>query len=142
MLLKWLTACHSLLCVVQPLLLHHLLPGPLVPAGQWVGPAQPRFLKTASVLEDNEAAPWGDYQFGWLESSGDYLFAANYEGGIYCIDISDPENPHFVGRARTGMQWKVGYIRGDYLYVPTVEGLWVVDVPTTSQVPKGSLSVR
>jgi len=105
-------------------------------------PEQLRFLKVVTILEENEAAPWGDYQFGWPESSGDYLFAANYEGGIYCIDISDPETPHFAGRARTGMQWKVGQVKGDYLYVPTVEGLWIVDIPISSQVPEGPVTTR
>jgi hypothetical protein len=105
-------------------------------------PEAMRKVRTARLLEDAEAAPWGDYYFGWLESSGDYLFAANYEGGLDCYDIRDRENPRFFGRLRNGMSWLVGEVKGDFLYEPTIQGLCVVDVPTTSQVPQGTVTTR
>ena len=98
-------------------------------------PKAMRYVKTVQLLENTEAAPWGDYYFGWLESSGDYLFAANYEGGLDCYDISDREHPRFFGRLRNGMSWLSGDVKGDYLYEPTIQGLCVVDVPVSPQGP-------
>ena len=105
-------------------------------------PKAMRYVRTVRLLEDSAAAPWGDYYFGWLESSGDYLYAANYEGGLDCYDISDRERPRFRSRLRNGMSWIVGEVKGDYLYEPTIQGLCVVDVPITSQVPKGKVTTR
>jgi len=105
-------------------------------------PKAMRYVKTARLLQDSAAAPWGDYYFGWLESSGDYLYAANYEGGLDCYDISDRENPRFLSRLRNGMSWIVGEVKGDYLYEPTIQGLCIVDVPITSQVPKGEVTSK
>lgn len=39
-----------------------------------------------------------------------------------------------------GFPWQAGNQVGDYLYTPTIKGLWITDVPASPQIPVGAIN--
>lgn len=105
-------------------------------------PESMRYVKTVTLVKEEEtvASSWGDCCLGYCELVGDYFFVPRYGSQVDVYDISDPENPKFSGGALCGMMWHAGNQVGDYLYVPTLEGLWIADVPASPQIPEGEVS--
>jgi len=106
--------------------------------------AKPRFVGLIDPVPDYMDAPcsssWGDFYQDIL-SDGHYLFVGNY-AQIECYDVSRPDWPKFVGRKPLGYQWSCGQKWGEYLYVPGLATMTVLDVPTSSQIPTGKISVK
>ena len=107
-------------------------------------PANPRLVRYCDPSPDLMDAPcsssWGD-SYRDMSIDGNYIFIGNY-GQIECLDISDPERPKFFDRRDIGYQWSGGHKHGEYLYVPTLQGLVILAVPSSSQVPAGKVEVR
>lgn len=68
--------------------------------------------------------------YGWVADDGQTAYSAQTFGGtIYAFDIENPEEPVKQGYYWDGEWGKSLYTgRGDYLYVPTIGGLNIVDV--------------
>ena len=105
---------------------------------------KPRFVGLVDPTPDYMDAPcsscWGDY-YQDLVSDGQYLFIGDY-AQIECFDVSRPEKPRFFGRKPLGYQWSCGRKWGEHLFVPGLATMTVLDVPTSSQVPTGKLTVK
>jgi hypothetical protein len=101
---------------------------------------KPRWLSTYDpypMLPEAPCSLWGDF-YQDLFVDGDYLFIGNY-GQIECFDISEPESPELFDVFHAGYQWSVGRKRLDHLFVPALSGMLVLNAPSSSQVPKGSV---
>jgi len=100
-------------------------------------PAKIRYVKTVAPVDhrDTVSSYWGDICLGSCELVGDYFFVPRYGCQVDVYDVSDPENPKFAGGALCGMTWMAGRQVGDFLFIPTIEGLWIADVPSSSQAP-------
>ncbi len=101
---------------------------------------RPRWLSTYDpypMLPEAPCSLWGDF-YQDLFVDGDYLFIGNY-GQIECFDISEPESPKLFDVFHAGYQWSVGRKRFDHLFVPALSGMLVLNAPSSSQVPKGSV---
>jgi hypothetical protein len=107
-------------------------------------PQKPGFVGLIDPSPDYMDAPcsssWGDF-YQDIVSDGDYIFVGDYAQSE-CFDVSDPARPRFFGRKPLGYQWSCGQKRGEYLFVPGLATMTVLDVPTSSQVPKGKVTVR
>jgi len=67
--------------------------------------------------------------FGDVEISGDYAFAAAGREGLYVIDISDSENPEMVGECDTPEHAVRIALQGDYAFVADrTGGLRIIDI--------------
>lgn len=83
---------------------------------------QPRGLQ--SDLNDT----WANFYSGDLFMHGNYIFLSNY-ARIEVYDGSDPLNVKPVQLINTGFQWTGGKIKFGHLYVPTLSGLVVIELP-------------
>jgi len=53
------------------------------------------------------------------------VFVACGSGGLRIVDVSDPSEPKLIGHVDTGYSYGV-FIKGDYIYVASREGLYTV----------------
>ncbi|MDP6504245.1 MAG: hypothetical protein QF886_11540, partial [Planctomycetota bacterium] len=103
-------------------------------------PKNPRWVRTYDPRPDLPDAPcfvWADF-YQDIIADGDFLFIGDY-GQIECYDISIPESPEVFDIFHAGCQWSVGRKRGDYLYVPSLSGHIILNVPSSSQKPVGKV---
>jgi len=65
-----------------------------------------------------------------LDLSGDHLFVANHDGGVWIVDVSDPANPFRAGHYDAPWVWDLR-VQGDYAYVTSTSwtgGFLILDV--------------
>lgn len=61
--------------------------------------------------------------------SGNYAYVANWDAGLFVIDISNPANPTFAGQVGTACRALDVYVSGNYAYVVNdYNGFDVIDV--------------
>jgi len=85
----------------------------------------------------------GGWQFFYVDvlALGSYLYGGDY-GVIDVFDVSNPSAPQRVGASGRDYQWTLGNIQGDYLCVGKLPALELVDIPRSSQIPKGEVTVE
>ena len=108
-------------------------------------PSKPRWITTYDPYQDLPESPcslWGDF-YQDIICDGDYLFIGNY-GQIECFNIENPEAPRIHDVLHVGYQWSVGRKQGPFLFVHALNGMVVINAPTSSQTPreKVELSAR
>lgn len=85
----------------------------------------------------------GGWQFFYVDvlALGSYLYGGDY-GVIDVFDVSDPQSPLSVGASGRDYQWTLGNVQGDYLCAGKLPALELVDIPRSSQIPKGKITVE
>ena len=104
--------------------------------------APDRITYAARPYAPEDATPyyWADF-WGDAAIAGDILSLGNY-GYVTVLDVADPLNPKLLAKKNFGCQWSTGTIRGGMLYVVNLKGLYAIDIPNSSQVPTGKVSVE
>lgn len=89
-----------------------------------------------------------------LDVLGDYAYIAGYYGGLHVLDISDPGHPMLVDHFQQGAYYdKAGWdnvacyqsvaVTPDHaLLTEYYSGLMVVEIPTSTQAPRGQVTVE
>lgn len=89
-----------------------------------------------------------------LDVVGDYVYVAGYYGGLHVLDISNPERPTLVDHFQQGVFYDKGgwdnvgcyqtiVVTPDHALVNEFySGLLVIQVPYSSQAPKGRVTVE
>lgn len=106
--------------------------------------ARPQWLKSIDPMPELMDAPCSSSWSGLYQDlvvEGDYLFIGHY-GQIECYDVSDPESPVYFDRIAVGYQWSVGLRWGEHLFLPGLAGLFAIDVPCSSQIPTGKVTLK
>lgn len=109
-------------------------------------PASPVFLNTFSY--ELGGAPQ-EHALTSLTGSGKYLFMGVYWGNFVLFDISDPSSPVYIVDGKSlplefeGWEagWSAGVLSGEYLVLPTLSHLRLIDVPFESQALSGTVSL-
>ncbi|MBN1226094.1 MAG: PKD domain-containing protein, partial [Deltaproteobacteria bacterium] len=79
--------------------------------------------------------------------SGKYLYLGVYWGCLVVFDISNPENPQYIEDGWSlpfygwHASWSMGRLFGEYLFLPTLSNLNVIDVPRDSEGLFGPVTV-
>ena len=92
------------------------------------------------VPEDASPYYWADF-WGDAAVAGDILSLGNY-GYVTVLNVADPLKPKLLAKKNFGCQWSTGTIRGGMLYVVNLKGLYAIDIPNSSQVPTGKVTVE
>lgn len=98
-------------------------------------------ISISKCLVSSQRAPLGD-----IAIAGDYLFQASYwDGVVDVIDIHDVKNPRLIDKFKSGRPYYhlggIDVLNG-YGYITTPYSLEIIDVPTSSEVPQGSIVFR
>jgi hypothetical protein len=84
-----------------------------------------------------------------LTGAGKFLFLGIYWGNFVIFDISNPTAPLYIADGKSlplddegwGAGWSQGVLSGEYLVLPTLSHLRIIDVPYESQALMGAVNV-
>jgi hypothetical protein len=113
--------------------------------GDISNPSNPVLL---SEIDNLGADPYGICEFGGIDVSGNYVYAACTWLLLRVVDVSNPEKPKLLGSVstKTGAMGAVNvFVAGNYAYVAVIgkySGIYVFDVsnPESPEL-KGRLDV-
>ena len=86
-----------------------------------------RFDFPSSLSRVRQVVVEGNYAFLGVDNSDDQ--------GLWIMDITDPEEPQEVGHLNTELFFYSLYIHGDFAYISTFDGLYIVDI-TQADAPQ------
>ena len=108
-------------------------------------PAHPAYVSTFSYELDGTVQA---HHVTDIIISGKYLYLGVYWGSFVIFDITDPLQPVYVEDGKTlpldfegwNASWGLGRLFGDYLALPTLSHLRLLDVPRDSEALTGAVT--